>query len=99
MEDVKVAVVKKDVVKFLFVDIGRFDPMTGNMVIDSETRAKLAEKFPGLPVLIRATSIIGDAAAYSGETSLIEYVRGTPLNLFRWKRLSSGGKWWQFWKK
>ena len=97
MGNVKVAVVKKGGVKFIFVDIGRFDPMTGNMEMNSETRAILTDKYSGLPVLIRATSIIGNAPSYSGDTNLIEYVRGTPLDAFRWKELSSSRKWWQFW--
>ena len=97
MGDVKLAVVKKGGVKFVFVDIGRFDPMTSSMKINSETRTILAEKYSGLPVLFRATSIIGNAPSYSGETRLIEYVRGTPLDAFRWKELTSSRKWWQFW--
>ena len=96
MGDVKVTIVKKGGVKFVFVDIGRFDPMTGSMELNSETRGILAEKYSGLPVLIKATSIIGNAPSYSGDTSLIGYVRGTPFDAFRWKKLSSSRKWWQF---
>ena len=87
MGDVKVTKVKKGRVKFVFVDIGRFDPMTGNMDLSSETRSKLAKKYSGLPLLIRATSMIGNAPSYSGDTSLIEYVRGIPLDSFQWKKL------------
>jgi len=92
MENVKVAIVKKDKVKFIFVDIGRFDPMTGNMEMKSDTRDILAEKFSGLPILIRATSIIGNAPVYSWDTSLIQYVRGMSIDAFRWKTLSLNKK-------
>lgn len=88
MREVKVSKVKKGRVKFVYVDIGRFDPMTGSMELDSETRGKLAKKYSGLPLLIRGTSMIGNAPSYSGDTSLIEYVRGVPLESFRWKKLS-----------
>lgn len=88
MGEVKVSKIKKGRVKFVYVDIGRFDPMTGSLKLDSETRDKLAKKYSGLRLLIRGTSIIGNAPSYSGDTSLIEYVRGVPLESFRWKKLS-----------
>jgi hypothetical protein len=98
MKEVKVAVVKRSGVKFIFVDAGRSDPMTSSVDIDSETMDILAKKFHGLPILIRKTTTVGNLTSYSGDTKLIKFVRGMPLDAFRWKKLSSSRKWWQFWR-
>ena len=92
MQDIKAAVVKKSGIKFVFVDVGRFDPMTGNMRVSADTRETLSKKYPGLPVLFRATSMIGNAPVYSGETGLVEYVRGVNPDAFKWKTLSFAGE-------
>ena len=89
MAELKVAVVKKSGAKFLIIDCGTFDPMTGSFpAISSSVLEKLPSKFQGLPVLQIAISMVGRMPAYHGDTSLIQYIRGVPINTFKWKTLN-----------
>jgi hypothetical protein len=77
----RAAVVTNQGREFVFVDLGRGERFEGKF----EAEAFFKRQFPGLPILHRQQMLIGGAVGYSGDTSLIGFVRGVPLSSFSWK--------------
>jgi len=88
MKEIRLAVVKRAAAHFIFIDLGEtYSGKAGG--ISPKTRAILAKKYPGLPILVRNTSDVGNLPLYSGDVSLIQHVRGLPLATFQWETFSA----------